>query len=85
MDCLAAALAGLARLAERFGFLALLEWRLGSTYSDTLDAQERSADFLICFEPFLYTKRYEKVQILCIFWKFRKSSKKYWNMSGDLN
>ena len=41
---LVAGLARLARFAARFGFLALLKWRLGSTYSDTLDAQERSAD-----------------------------------------
>ena len=39
---------GLARFAGRLGFFALLEWRLrlGSTGSDTLDAQERSADLL---------------------------------------
>ena len=36
----------LTRSARRLGFFALLEWRLGSSYSDTLDAQERSADIV---------------------------------------
>jgi hypothetical protein len=47
MDCWVAGLARLAclaRLAARFGFLALLEWGLVQRRSDTLDVQEKSAD-----------------------------------------
>ena len=37
------------------------------------------------FEAFLHNKRCEKDQIWWKFLKFQKTSKKSWNMSGDLN